>query len=148
MSLAQTVFPIAVLMEWRRLQDRWGSESWEALAVLPDPAGEAPGVQLLFQDAGRMQYRVSGLEIALYGDDVEGYYVNWAAPQPRVFIMWRMQDGQALPVLATVSYAEGVRFADAGEQVDGVPMPPPLHAWLGAFINAHETAPGGRNRHE
>jgi hypothetical protein len=136
-----TVFPVAVVMEWRRLQDRWGSETWQAQAVLPDPADATPGVRLLYQEANAMQYLVSGLSITLFRDDVEGYYVNWAAPQPRVFIMWRLQDGRAQPVLATVSYAEGVRFADAGEQVDGVPMPPLLHAWLGAFIEAQGGPP-------
>lgn len=135
-ALDQTVFPVAVVMEWRQLHDRWGSESWRAQAVLPDPVDAVPGIRLLDQEGDYRQYLVSGLTIRLFRDDVEGYYVNWAAPQPRVFIMWRLQDGRAQPVLATVSYAEGVRFADAGEQVDGVPMPPLLHDWLGAFIEA------------
>lgn len=86
----QTVFPVAVVMEWRQLHDRWGSESWRAQAVLPDPADAPQGDRLLYQDANAMQYLVSGLAISLFRDDVEGYYVNWAAPQPRVFVMWRL----------------------------------------------------------
>ena len=37
------------------------------------------------------------------------------APEAKVFIKWRMLDGRAMPVQASVSYAEGARMFDSGE---------------------------------
>ena len=57
-------------------------------------------------------------------DEAEGYYLNLSAPQPFVFVNWHDEDGRAVPKIVTVSYNEAARLMDAGEQVDGVPMPP------------------------
>jgi hypothetical protein len=127
---------IAVVMQRRTLNNRWIDHVWAATAAIPDP-GTLPPVQKLSKSEKEESYLVPGLMLELYPDEDEGYFENWAAPEPKIFIMWRMQDERAMPVAASVSYAEGTRMLDSGENADGVPMPPDVHAWLGSYLRQH-----------
>lgn len=127
-------FPIAVVIEHSLLQDRWGSEKWEVQGVIPDP-GTAPAAgRIIYRDARTTQYLFGGLKLAVTRSELEGYYLNLTAPAPKIFVLWRLRDGVAVPVLATVSYGEGARYLDAGEHVDGVAMPAEVTAWLGPYV--------------
>jgi hypothetical protein len=140
--------PIAVIMQRRAIEHRWADETWAAVAVVAD-CGDLPPVQLLTEGGGRESYLVSGLELQLYPDENEGYFENWIAPESKVFVMWRMQDGRAMPLRASVSYAEGTRMFDSGESADGVMMPPEIYRWLGDYLRVHYQPPetGGERRH-
>ena len=104
-------------MQRRTLQHRWADEAWEAVGVVPD-RGDLPPLQVLSQTPGRDYYLVSGLELELYPDENEGYYENCVAPESKVFVLWRMENGRAMPVRASVSYVEGTRMFEtsAGHQ--------------------------------
>jgi hypothetical protein len=128
--------PIAVLMQRRTLQHRWADEAWEAVGVVPD-RGDLPPVQVLSQTPERDYYLVSGLELELYPDENEGYYENCVAPESKVFVLWRMEGGRAMPVRASVSYVEGTRMFDSGEHADGVTMPAEIYAWLAGYLREH-----------
>jgi hypothetical protein len=93
--------------------------------------------QVLLEDAGRLQMLYPGLQITLQRDEAEGYYMNITSPQPKVFVLWRMEDAVAKPQLLTVSYHEGSRWLDSGETVDGVPLPLELLPWMAQFCNEH-----------
>ena len=136
--------PIAVIMQRRAIQHRWADEVWAAVAVMADRGG-LPPVQPLADGGGRESYLVSGLELELHPDENEGYFENWIAPESKVFIMWRMQDGRAMPIRASVSYAEGTRMFDSGESADGVVMPAEIHNWLADYLREHyqPREPGG-----
>ncbi len=140
--------PIAVIMQRREIAHRWADEVWGAVAVLADSGGLAP-LQPLAAGGGRESYLVSGLELQLYADENEGYFENWIAPESKVFVLWRMLDGRAMPIKASVSYAEGTRMFDSGESADGVVMPPEIHSWLGDYLRAHyqPREPGGERHH-
>ncbi|WLI87379.1 DUF3305 domain-containing protein [Massilia sp. R2A-15] len=135
---------IAVIMQRRELNHRWADEAWAAVAVLADHGG-LPATQPI----GNGSYLVSGLELQLFPDENEGYFENWIAPESKVFVAWRMQDGRAMPVRASVSYAEGTRMFDCGEAADGVLMPIEVHSWLADYLRVHYTPrqPGGEARH-
>ena len=45
-----------------------------------------------------------------------------------------MEEELAVPQFVTVSYDEASRWMDGGEQVDSVPMPATLFAWVGEFV--------------
>jgi hypothetical protein len=137
--------PIAVLMQRRTIVHRWADEAWAAVAVVPAPDGLA-AITPIQQTARSTCYLVSGLQLELYPDENEGYFENWVAPEPKVFVLWRMQDGRAMPVLASVSYAEGTRMLDSGEAADGVPMPAEIHAWLGDYLRTHYQPPQRRGK--
>lgn len=125
--------PIAVIMQRRSLKHRWADTSWSAVGAVADREGLAR-IQTLDRTEDRELYLVPGLRLDLYPDEDDGYFENWAAPEPKIFVMWRMQDEQAIPVKASVSYGEGTRMLDSGESADGVPMPADIHAWLAKYL--------------
>ena len=131
-------FPIAIVIEKTRLDNRWATEKWEVVGVVSAfAASEDKTPQLIFEDDRRQQYRVDGFSLALFRDEAENYYLNMSSPSPRVFVMWREEESFACPREVTVSYGEAARFLDSGEQVDGVPMPPEIADWVGDFVNQH-----------
>jgi hypothetical protein len=139
--------PVAVIMQRRSVHHRWTQDVWSAIAVVPDP-GDLRPIQPLTSADDREAYLVSGLRLDLYPDEMDGYFENWAAPEPKVFVLWRMQDGRAVPLQATVSYGEGTRMFDSGDTADGVMMPAEIHAWLADFLQQyHEPRPSQRRQH-
>jgi hypothetical protein len=82
-----------------------------------------------------LQLLFSGFDIVLQRDEAEGYYMNITSPQPKVFVMWRLDEdgGWARPQRLTVSYHEGSRWLDSGEPVDGVPLPVELLPWMAKY---------------
>ena len=130
--------PIAVLMQRRSVQHRWADDAWAAVGVVPD-RGDLAGVQVLSQTPERDYYLVPGLELELYTDENEGYYENCVAPESKVFVLWRMEEGRAMPVRASVSYVEGTRMFDSGESADGVAMPAEVYAWVAGYLREHYT---------
>jgi len=141
-------FSAAVIMEWTRLNDRWQSEKWEAIGVTGDEGAARPPTApvLLHQDHTSARWLHPGYTLTLYRDEAEGYYLNLSATQPFVFVIWRMEDGKARPSSLTLSYNEAARMMDAGEQVDGVPMPEPWRASLAAFVAQHYRPETKKNR--
>lgn len=137
--------PIAVIMQRRRIHHRWTEDTWAAIAVVPDP-GELPLLQPLACADDQEAYLVSGLRLDLYPDEIDGYFENWAAPEPKVFVLWRMQDGRAMPLQASVSYGEGTRMFDSGDSADGVMMSGEIHAWLADFLRQHYEPRPSRGR--
>jgi hypothetical protein len=50
-----------------------------------------------------------------------------------------LMEGQpaARPHVVTVSYNEAARMLDGGEQVDAVPLPAAIRAWMEPFVTEH-----------
>jgi hypothetical protein len=120
-------------MERRPLQNRWQSETWEAVGVLTDfESGGAP--RIIVQQEDRVRWLYPDFPVALHRSEAEGYYHNVSAAEPRVFVLWRKEQERAVPQFVTVSYDEASRWMDGGEQVDSVPMPATLFAWVGEFV--------------
>jgi Protein of unknown function (DUF3305) len=138
--------PIAVIMQRRSVDHPWASEVWEAIAVVADRDG-LPPIAILDEALDRQSYLVSGLELQLYPDENEGYFENCVAPEPKVFVKWRMEGGRAMPVQVSVSYADGARMFDSGESADGVAMPAEIVAWLAAYLHEHYEPPQRRGKH-
>ena len=139
--------PIAVIMERRTVNHRWADTAWAAVGAVPDRGGLAP-MQTLSRTEGRELYLVSGLLLELHRDEDDGYFENWVAPEPKIFVMWRMVDQRAMPVFASASYGEGTRMLDSGEAGDGVPMPSDIHAWLGRYLQEnYQPRPHRGRRH-
>ena len=140
------LFPVAVVMRRVPLQNRWVSEKWELAEVRPDAGAAALSREPLGGDAWLWR----GLALDLHPSEGEGYYLNLSAPDPCVFVMWRLEefegDETARPWVATASYNEAARMMDGGERVENVPMPPPVHAWLAPWVEANYR-PEPRRKH-
>ena len=128
-------FPIAVVMQRRAARSRWADYLWEPHGVIADPGGEA---RALREDGADLQWLHPGFQLVLHKDEHEGYYLNVSAPQPRVFVLWRMEERGgadfALPLDVTVSSDEAGRWLDGGHSVDGVAMPAQVFAWVGDYV--------------
>lgn len=131
--MEKPTFPISVVMQRRALASRWADHAWEPIGVLPQGA-EAGDPRMLVDESGLQQWLHPGFSLVLHRDECEGYYLNVSATTPRVFILWRIDDGGAVPLDATVSSEEGGRWLDGGHSVDGVPMPPEIFAWVGDYV--------------
>ena len=118
-------------MQRRPAQSRWAGVIWEPLSVVPSPGS---GNRLLVDQAGLAQWLHDGFQLELRRDEAEGYYLNLTAPDPRVFVLWRMEGDEGLPVFVTASSEEASRWMDGGHSVDGVKMPAQIFAWVGEWV--------------
>ena len=125
-------FPISVVMQRRPAQSRWAEVIWEPHGVVSGHQGDA--VKKLVEHDGMVQWLHPGFALELHRDEAEGYYMNVSAPNPRVFVLWRMESEQGLPVQVTASADEAGRWLDGGHSVDGVPMPREIYAWVGDYV--------------
>ena len=124
---------LAVIMQRRTTNNRWGSVSWEAWSVLE--SDEPKGVARMLMDHGDVaRWLFAGFDVVLHRDEAEGYYLNVSSAEPSVFIMSRMEDEMAVPQYVTLSYDEASRWMDGGAQVDRVHMPAEIMAWAGEWV--------------
>ena len=137
--MTKTSLDVSIVLERRRLSNAWVSEQWEATGVVPaadEGRGDAP--RCLRSAPEGEQWLVPGARIELFTDEAENYLLNVGGAEPRVFVMWRMEEGDALPHVGavTVSFGEAARMLDSGEKVDGAPMPPDIRQWVESFAQA------------
>ena len=138
-------FPVAVIFERITLANRWVSERWEPVAVIPPvvatPSAGAPAPVKISDEPSGTRWRFDGHAFELHPTEAEGYYLNLVAPDPKAFVMWRMSedggDPPVFPVIVTVSYNEAARMLDGGERVDAVPLPAGILAWMEPFVAEH-----------
>jgi hypothetical protein len=104
--------------------------------------GTAP--RCLRQTEGEQLWLHPGFTVELFKDDAEGYYLNASSPAPCWFVLWRMEEEprlsdevMAVPVMVSLSYHDAGRWLDAQENVDQVPAPEGVVAWMSEFIDAH-----------
>ena len=137
-------FPVAVVIERVPLANRWASEKWQIGAVERD-GSPLPVAIKLSDDATGTRWRFTGFVIELHASESEGYFLNITAPEPKIFVMWRMLEAErvaadglsARPELVTVSYNEAARLMDGGEMVDAVALLPEVLAWMQPFVDAN-----------
>ena len=131
-------------MQKTALANRWISERWEPVGAEPS-SSETLAVVRVADAPNGPRWRFEGHTIELHRTEGEGYFLNLSAPEPKVFVMWRMLEPEAMmpdgpaaaPFLVTVSYNEAARMLDGGEQVDALAMPGEIKAWLEPFVQAH-----------
>ncbi|HTH95046.1 MAG TPA: DUF3305 domain-containing protein [Rhodocyclaceae bacterium] len=135
-----TMRHLSVVMERRALHNnRWTDHQWEVISVLPD-RGDSEARCLLRED-GLEQWLYPALQLALHGDDVDGYLLNLSAPTPRLFVAYRTDDVGPVPFLLTLSYDEAARMMDSGETVDGIVLPEELWRWVADYAKANWRPP-------
>ena len=134
-------FPVAVILQRTPVVNRWISERWQPVAVETEVTPSSVQPTKIVDDASATRWRFGGQSFELHPSEAEGYYLNLAAPDPKVFVMWRMADAgtvpAAFPVIVTVSYSQAARMLDGGEQVDAVPMLPDIMARMKLFVEEH-----------
>ena len=125
-------FPIAVVMQRKPAKSRWIDWVWEPFGVLPGYADGEP--RILVEQGGAVQWLHPGFKLVIHRDEAEGYYLNVSSQRPSVFVLWRMEEEQALPLDVTASSEEAGRWLDGGHSVDRVSMPAEIFAWVGDWV--------------
>ncbi len=136
--------PVEVDVERVPLASRWADSSWRPARLVPSaPAtggGDACAWRPVDAEGALERWRYDGLSLELHRTEAEGYYLNLASPEPKAFVMWRVNDDANPPVdivVVTLSYHEAARMLDGGEQVDAVPLDPRLRSALEPFVAEH-----------
>lgn len=130
-------YPVAVIMERVKVENRWANERWEARGVVQDASPPGSAERVIVRDERTLQVLFPGFVLRLHPDEAEGYIYNIMSPQPKIFVMWRLDGELARPESLTVSYHEGARWMDTEETVGGVALPPDLLQWIAEFGAAH-----------
>ena len=134
--MQQPKFQLAVVMERRSIDNRWQSEVWQPVAVVDDVSSIGEMGPISDRD-GVQQWVFRGLQLTLRQEEAEGYYLNISTQEPRVFVMWRLDDDRAVPQQISASYNDACTWMDAGAQVDSFAMPPDLYDVVSAFARQH-----------
>lgn len=143
---------VAVVMRRERVQgamSRWQTWRWVLHDVLGHDVasheqyfGTAP--RCLRHTEDEQIWLHPGFTVELFRDDAEGYYLNATSPAPCWFVLWRMEeeprggeDAMAVPTMVSLSYHDAGRWLDAQENVEQVPAPVEVGAWMSAFAQEH-----------
>jgi Protein of unknown function (DUF3305) len=144
--MEKPLFPVSVVMRRVPIVNRWVSEKWELAGVEPDAGANEISCTALEGDAWLWR----GFTLDLHPSEAEGYYLNMSAPDPRVFVMWRLEEWEgvetARPWVTTASYHEAARMMDGGETVDSLPIPSPVREWIEPWLAANYK-PEPRRKH-
>lgn len=145
--MEKPTFPICVVMERIATHNRWQSEKWQLAGVLPDDRSTGEP-RILIEREGILQKIHPGYLLVIYPDEGEGYYLNITAPEPRVFVTWRMNEDEsdAIPHMATLSYNEAARWMDAQEKVDSVAIPEDIYSELVEWVQLNYQPPEKKQR--
>jgi Protein of unknown function (DUF3305) len=149
--MEKKTFTVSVVMERIATDNRWQSEKWQLAGVLPGDGEAAPSTSVprtLVDRDGLLQKLHPGFSMTIFPDEAEGYFLNVTAPEPRVFVMWRMNEDEtdAIPHTVTLSYNEAARLMDAQEKVDSVAMPDNIFAELVEWVEANYKPPEKKQR--
>jgi hypothetical protein len=143
---------VAVVMRRERVpgaMSRWQPWRWVLHDVTGhdmEPHAEHFGTQprCLRQTDDEQIWLHPGFTVELFKDDPEGYYLNATSPAPCWFVLWRMEEEpsigdevMAVPTMVSLSYHDAGRWLDAQENVDQVPAPAEVVAWMSAFTDEH-----------
>jgi hypothetical protein len=134
-------FPVSVIMQRTKLDNRWASESWEAIGVtagvntLRDNNNQA---KIIFEKENICQFLFSDFEITLYADECESYYHNLLSPTPRCFIIADLDDDEVpIPFLVSLSQDEAHSYLEGDEEVYAINLPAELYQWSEHFVVKH-----------
>lgn len=112
------------------LTSRWADHAWRLMAMAPT----ADGLPVVDKTC-------DGLELRLYSDEADNYLLNLTAPEPMLFVVWRLEEDVPAVLMVTASYGEAARQLDSGENVEGVPLPDDLLGWIEDFARHHYRPP-------
>jgi Protein of unknown function (DUF3305) len=135
---------VAVQIERQHQPNVWEDWRFRIVEVLLDEGQFGSAPRQLRDDGRTATFLHPGLPVKLHRDEAEGYYLNLSSGTPVWFVMWRKSGGEdgktpptATPLFVTLSYHEAGRLLDAQEQVDNLPLPADLCAWLQAYTDEH-----------
>ena len=83
---------LAVVMEREAAPNRWEDWRFRVVEVLHDDGNLGAQPRLLRDDGRTALFLHPGLEVVLYKDEAEGYWLNLGSPCAVWFVMWRIDE--------------------------------------------------------
>ena len=138
--------PLGVGLEMRKSSHPWGDYCWRAVEILAgapprDPRGE--WLPLSEQGEEVKLFHAGTLPLELHRKDTPELKMNLEQREPLIYVVLRkgVDAGSRhpyVPLLVTANVMEAEFYSVSGdEQVDGVPMPPPVRALIEDFVRQH-----------
>jgi hypothetical protein len=141
----QKVGPIATFIEFTSTPNQ--GTGWRVTNISPYPVPQE------YHLGDAVHERVyDELQLWVYRDEGEGYYLNLESPEPSIFVKWRINEttsavvGKPEAIAISLSYNEAGRWLDAGESVDRVLMPEEMLPWLAEFTQLHYEPEGKKKK--
>ncbi len=120
--------------------NRWISERWRVVGVVPTSAAAVDGHQLIHSGSAGEQYLWTGFRIQLRKSDADAYYFNLIGQNPSIQVICQTQDdGELHPVLVTADYIDAMAHREAGAEVQAAAIPPEIYVWLEQYVLEHYT---------
>ncbi|MBP0484749.1 DUF3305 domain-containing protein [Sagittula salina] len=128
--------PVGVVLRRTPGVTRWVRHAWTAAAVLPG-AGPAEWKEMR-REGDAVEYHAATPVLELHGAETEAYLATLASELPSLYVVLRRTGVEEPPfevLRITASPYEAQDFTDSGEeQVEKVPMPHGLVAWVRDFV--------------
>lgn len=121
---------------------RWAKWVYRPVALLP---GAPPADwRLLREEDGVAEFHAATLPLELFRRDVEAYRVSLSMTPPSLFVVFRPSgprpdDRPRLFAITASAYLAQDYTDSSEEQVEAVPLPDGLTAFIEAFVAAHVT---------
>ncbi len=131
---------VAVVLERTARPNAWQSWAFRILEVVPQESAYGTEPRKVFDDGVVSRWLYPGFVLELHADECKGYFLNLTSGHPSWFVSYRpidQDDSMVEVTAASVSYIEADRRLFAGEQVESVPLEPPLCQWLQEYTNLH-----------
>jgi len=134
--MAQDHLKVGIVVARRTLKGPWASHAWLSVAVLPAPP-HLPVGAALGTDGDDERFYAGPATVTLNSSETGYYRDNLTSARPALWVALR-PDGDAVELAAvTADPYEGEALAESmGENVEALPMPAEVRAWVEAFIDA------------
>jgi len=133
--------PVAVIMGRSMVAGQgWRVPSWRVVGVVSGaelPGREARG-RSVRRDGDEEHFLWGGLQLELYRDAAESYWVNLTGRQPSLFVLCT-EDEQStvIPRQVTADQNEACSGVEGDDRVFAAPIPPEVYQQVEAFVIAH-----------
>lgn len=138
--MATDRFDMGVVLERRETSNKWIDHSWHLVGLLPGAGPTRDWVELA-RGEDWVRYHAGTLPIEIFSGETEGYKYNLSLDPPVVFVVLDPEaegEREIEPSLVTVCPYEAQDYLDTSEnEVQSIPMPPPVASWLAGFIEKH-----------
>ena len=141
----QASLPLGIVLERRAVDNPWIDHRWRAVAVIAGAQPLSPLDEWTRLAAGEdwAHFHAGTLSLELFPKETEGYKVNLSQDPARLYVVLRNEeeglcDHEVLPFLVTACPYEAQDYLDSGEeQVDAVPMPEAVIAFVETYVGRH-----------
>ncbi len=141
----QASLPLGIVLERRDVDNPWVDHSWRTVAVVAGAPARSPLGEWTPMGGGEgwAHFHAGTLTLELFPRETEGYKLNLSQDPPRLYVVLRDEeeglcDHEVVPFLVTACPYEAQDYLDSGEeQVDAVPMPEAVIAFVETYVGRH-----------